>query len=289
MAQVPQAMNRHFNRWSPDHPRYSPTFDEQIERLNAATVQEAREFWSSFYGADGGTIAVVGDFDEDETVAVLEELFGDWEAPQPYERVADPYREVEVATVDIETPDKTNAMMMAVTTFSMRDDNLDYPALVMANYMLGGGFLSSRLATRIRQEEGLSYGVGSQVLAQPIDDSALFLTYAIFAPENADKVVDAFRDEMRKALEGGFTADELATAKRGYLDARQNGRSQDRTLVSMLNSNLFFGRTMEFTAAQERAIEALTVEQVNETLRRHISLDGISVFRGGDFANKLNQ
>ena len=289
MAQVPQAMNRHFNRWSPDHPRYSPTFDEQIERLNAATVQEAREFWSSFYGADGGTIAVVGDFDEDETVAVLEELFGDWEAPQPYERVADPYREVEVATVDIETPDKTNAMMMAVTTFSMRDDNLDYPALVMANYMLGGGFLSSRLATRIRQEEGLSYGVGSQVLAQPIDDSALFLTYAIFAPENADKVVDAFRDEMRKALEGGFTADELATAKRGYLDARQNGRSQDRTLVSMLNSNLFFGRTMEFTAAQERAIEALTLEGVNAALRRYIPLDDISIFRGGDFANKLNQ
>ena len=289
MAQVPQAMSRHFNRWSPDHPRYSPTFDEQIERLNAATVQEAREFWSSFYGADGGTIAVVGDFDEDEIAAELEQLFGDWQAPQPYERVADPYREVEVATVDIETPDKTNAMMMAVTTFSMRDDNPDYPALVMANYMLGGGFLSSRLATRIRQEEGLSYGVGSQVAAQPIDDSALFLTYAIFAPENADKVVDAFRDEMRKALEGGFTADELATAKRGYLDARQNGRSQDRTLVSMLNSNLFFGRTMEFLAAQERAIEALTLEEVNAALGRYIPLESISIFRGGDFANKLNQ
>ncbi len=289
MAQVPQAMSRHFNRWSPEHPRYSPTFDEQIERLNAATVQEAREFWSSFYGAEGGTIAVVGDFDGDETVAVLEELFGDWEASQPYERVADPYREVDTVTLDIETPDKTNAMMMAVTSFSMRDDDEDYPALVMANYMLGGGFLSSRLATRIRQQEGLSYGVASQIVAPPIDDSALFLTYAIFAPENADKVVAAYRDEVEKALEAGFTDEEFEAARRGYLDAQQNGRSQDRALASMLNGNLFFGRTMAFTAAQERAIGALTVEQVNETLRRHISLDGISVFRGGDFANKLNQ
>ena len=289
MAQVPQAMNRHFNRWSPEHPRYSPTFDEQIERLNAATVEEAREFWSSFYGSEGGTIAVVGDFDADEIAGELEELFGDWDAPQPYERVADPYREVETVTLDIETPDKTNAMMMAVTTFAMRDDSPDYPALVMANYMLGGGFLSSRLATRIRQEEGLSYGVGSQVVAQPIDDSALFLTFAIFAPENADKVVDAFRDEMRKASEGGFTEDELATAKRGYLDAQQNGRSQDRALVSMLNGNLFFGRTMEFTAARERAIEELTVEEVNEALRQYLSLDDISIFRGGDFASKLSQ
>ena len=289
MAQVPQAMGRHFSPWPPDHPRYSPTFEEQIERLNGATVEEAREFWASFYGAEGGTIAVVGDFDADEVAGVLEELFGDWQASEAYERVADPHRDVETVSVDIETPDKTNAMMMAVTTFSMRDDNEDYPALVMANYMLGGGFLSSRLATRIRQEEGLSYGVGSQIAAPPIDDSALFLTFAIFAPENADKVVDAFRDEIGKALEDGFTAEELDTARRGYLDAQQNGRSQDRALATTLHNNLFTGRTMAFTAAQEQAISELSLDEVNEALRKYISLDEISIFRGGDFANKLNQ
>ena len=289
MAQVPQAMSRHFNQWPVDHPRYSPTFDEQIERLNAVTVEEARAFWSSFYGARGGTIAVVGDFDPDQIAGELEALFGDWEAAEPYERVADPYRAVETVSVDIETPDKTNAMMMAVTTFAMRDDDEDYPALVMANYMLGGGFLSSRLATRIRQEEGLSYGVGSQIAAPPIDDSALFLTFAIFAPENADKVVAAFRDEIDKALEDGFTEEEFESARRGYLDAQKNGRSQDRALAAMLNSNLFTGRTMAFTAAQERAIEEMTLDEVNAALRKAISLDGISIFRGGDFANRLNQ
>ncbi len=289
MAQVPQAMSRHFSFWPADHPRYSPTFEEQIERLNAATVEEAREFWSSFYGAEGGTIAVVGDFDADEIAAELEELFGDWQASQPYERVADPYRKVETVSVDLETPDKTNAMMMAATTFAMRDADEDYPALVMANYMLGGGFLSSRLATRIRQEEGLSYGVGSQVAAPSLDDSALFLTFAIFAPENADKVVAAFSDEIRKAVSDGFTEEEFDAARRGYLDSRQNGRSQDRALAGMLNNNLFIGRTMEFTAAQERAIGELTLDEVNAALAKYISLDGISIFRGGDFASKLNQ
>lgn len=289
MAQVPTAMNRHFNRWPADHPRYSPTFDEQIERLNAATIEEARDFWSSFYGGEGGTIGVVGDFDPDEIAGVLEELFGDWQAAQPYERVADPYREVETVSVDLETPDKTNAVMMAVTSFSMRDDNEDYPALVIANDMLGGGFLSSRLATRIRQEEGLSYSVGSQVAAPSIDDSAVFLTFAIFAPENADKVVTAFRDEVRKALEDGFTEEEFEAARRGFLDRQQNGRSQDRAIASMLNNNLFTGRTMAFTAAQEQAIEELTLDEVNAALRKYLSLDAISIFRGGDFANKLNQ
>ncbi|MDE2849076.1 MAG: pitrilysin family protein [Acidobacteriota bacterium] len=285
MAQVPMAMGRHFSPWPADHPRYSPTFDEQIERLNAATVEEASEFWASFYGGEGGTIAIVGDFDPDEVAGALEELFGDWQAPEPYERVADPYREVETVSVDLETPDKTNAVMMAVASFSMRDDDEDYPALLMANELLGGGFLSSRLATRIRQEEGLSYSVGSQVAAPSIDDSAIFLTFAIFAPENADKVVTAFRDEVRKALEDGFTEEEFEAARRGFLDRQQNGRSQDRAVASMLNSNLFTGRTMAFTAAQEQAIAELSLDEVNAALGKVISLDDISIFRGGDFAN----
>jgi len=289
MAQVPMAMNRHFTRWPVDHPRYSPTFDEQTERLSGVTVEETREFWSSFYGAEGGTIAVVGDFDPDQVAGVLEELFGDWRAAEPYERVADPHREVETVSTDLETPDKTNAIMMAATSFSMRDDDEDYPALVMANYMLGGGFLSSRLATRIRQEEGLSYGVGSQIAAPPLDDSALFMTYAIFAPENADKVVAAFRDEVGKALEGGFTEEEFEVARRGYLDAQQNGRSRDAALATTLHNNLFTGRTMAFVAAQEQAIAELTLDEVNEALRKYISLEKVSIFRGGDFANKLNQ
>ena len=286
-ALVFQAFNRHLNQYPEDHPRYSTTFEEDIERLNAATVDEARAFWSEFYGAEGGTIAVVGDFDSDETIAVLEEIFGDWEAPEPYERVPDPYVEVETVAVDIETPDKANAWMVAVTAFRMRDDDPRYPALRMADFMLGGGFLNSRLPTRIRQEEGLSYGVGSQLAVPPVDDGGLFLTYAIFAPENGDRVVDAFRDELRRALEEGFTQEELDAAKRGFLDAQQNGRSNDGALAGQLSNNLFTNRTMEFTAAREAAIEALTLDEVNAALRDYVSLDDISIFRAGDFANKL--
>ena len=286
-ALVFQAFNRHLNRFPEDHPRYSTTFEEDIERLNAATVDEARAFWSEFYGAEGGTVAVVGDFDPDETLAVLEEVFGGWEAPEPYERVPDPYVDVETVSVDIETPDKANAWMVAVTTFRMRDDDPRYPALRMADFMLGGGFLNSRLPTRIRQEEGLSYGVGSQLAVPPVDDGGLFLTYAIFAPENGDRVVDAFRDELRRALEEGFTQEELDAAKRGFLDAQQNGRSNDRALAGQLSNNLFTNRTMEFTAAREAAIGALTLEEVNAALRDYVSLENISIFRAGDFANKL--
>ena len=159
--------------------------------------------------------------------------------------------------------------------------------MALANYMLGGGFLNSRLATRIRQKDGLSYGVGSAFSAHPIDETALFNVYAIFGPENANKVVAAFKEEIARALESGFTPEEVAAAKRGFLDGAQNGRANDGAVAAQLSSNLFFNRTMAFVEAREEAIAALTPEQIHAALKRHLDLAKMSIFRGGDFANKL--
>ena len=287
-ALAKEAKNRHVtSQYGKEHVRYVPTFEEQIARIRAVTLEEARDFQASFYGAEGGTIAIVGDFGPDEILSVLEEVFGDWTAKEPFQHVDMPYQDLETVAVDIETPDKTNAIMVASQVLRMRDDHADFPAMPVANHILGAGFLHSRLATRIRQKEGLSYSVGSQFSATPLDEFGLWLAYAIFAPENADKVMAAFREEMARALESGFTAEEVTTAKRSYLDGARNARADDGTMASMLADNLFLDRTMAFTAQQEVAIEALTPADINAALRRHIDLRRISVFRGGDFANKL--
>ena len=84
--------------WPVDHPRYTPTFEEQIQRLEAATVGEAQSFWAMFAGAQGGTMSVVGDFDPAEIRPIVEEIFGDWTSQEPYSRVDDPYHAVETVS-----------------------------------------------------------------------------------------------------------------------------------------------------------------------------------------------
>ena len=287
-ALASNALSRHIgSRYAEDHVLYTPTLNEQIGRYETVTVDEAKDFWASFYGAEGGTVAIVGDFDPNEIVAVLEQVFADWEAPEAYQRVAVPYEDVAALAVDVETPDKSNAFMFAAQVMQMKDDHPDYPALLLADYMLGGGFLNSRLPKRIRQQDGLSYGVGSQLTADALDDIGQFFTYAIFAPENADKVVAAFKEEMARALDSGFTDEEVEAAKRGYLDSAQNARANDLTVAGQLASNLFLDRSMDFVAKQEAAIAALTADDILAALQRHIDVDRISIFRAGDFANKL--
>jgi zinc protease len=150
--------------------------------------------------------------------------------------------------------------------------------------MLGGGFLNSRLSTRIRQKDGLSYSVGSQFSANSLDPVSIFFGYAIFAPENVDKLQTAFKEELTRALKEGFTAEEVAAAKQGLLDSRRVNRAQDEILASAWASNLYVGRTFQWSADLEKKIAALTPEQIRDAMRRHLDPAKLTVVKAGDFA-----
>jgi zinc protease len=278
------ALERHMARYPEGHPRYTPTLDEERRALEAAGLDAVQAFHREFYGASNACLTVVGDFDAAEVKALLEELFGSWKSPRPFERVKSVFFDVPAAAQALETPDKANAVAMGSQNLALRDDHPDYPALVLGNFMLGGGFLNSRLATRIRQKDGLSYGVGSSLSANPLDASGEFRFFAIFAPENAARVEAAFREELARALRDGFTPEEMAAAQSGLLQSRQVGRAQDPRLAGTLALYLYLVRTLAWDQALEDRIKALTPEQVAAALRRHIDPSKITLVRAGDFA-----
>ncbi len=279
------AMNRHFNgRWPKGHPYYVPTFDEQIADTRSLTVEQLRAFHRGFYGAGDGEIALVGDFDADALRPQLERLFGDWTRPQPFARIAHPQVGVDTVTRRIETPDKANGVILLRTELPLSDTDADYPALLVGNYVFGGGTLKSRLADRIRQQDGLSYGVSSQFSASPLDPRAVLMAFAIAAPENIGKVRAAFDDELNKLLEHGVTEAELKDAVDGLLKARQRSRGEDRALVGQLAGNAYLDRTMAWEAELDARLAALTVEQVNAVWRKHVGSARFSAFEAGDFA-----
>ncbi len=279
------AFARHMAPRPVGHPQYTETFEETIVALNAASLDNVRSFYQDFYGfGRGGNVTVLGDFDATAVEALVRELFGDWPRRRDYVRVPFPYVDVRDTTITINTPDKANAIFFAGLNFPMRDDHPDYPALQLAGYMLGGGFLNSRLAVRIRQQEGISYGIGANINARPLDSLASFNTNAIYAPQNADRLVAAYREEIERALRDGFTAAEVAAAKRGWTQGRDVARATDNQLTSTISNGLFLGRTLRWDEDFEARVRAVTVDQINQALRRHISLDRVTMVKAGDFA-----
>jgi zinc protease len=262
--------------------RYVGTVDEEIEDLKKVTLDEARKFYQQFYGAAEGEFTVVGQFDKVEIQKLGEDLFGNWRAAAPYARILTPYRKIEAANVKIETPDKQNAMSVAGQMFKMSDEDPDYPAMIMANYILGGTF-SARLVTRIRQKEGLSYGVQSEINVPTRDDGATFFAVAISNPENAPKVEASFMDEMGLTIKGGFTSEELAAAKKAWAEEEMVGRSQDGSLTRLLAARARWGRTMQFDQGLESKVAALTLDQVSAALGKALGTGTFIYVKAGDF------
>lgn len=278
------AMSRLIDATPPGHVRHVSTLQEQLTEVKAVTVAEVKAFHAAFYGANNATFSAVGDFDAAALKAQLSAQFDSWKSAQAYVRIPYTVKPAAGAKISMETPDKANSMLFAIQPMAMKDSADSYPALLIANHMLGGGALRSRLADRIRQKEGLSYGVGSQLSIRALDPAGLWLAYAISAPQNTAKVEAALREEVQKAITEGFTEEELAEAKKGWRQSNEVNRTQDAALARRLSSYLKIERNMDYDKGLEAKVAALSIAQVNEALRQNLKPINLSVISAGDFA-----
>lgn len=265
------------------HPLYVPSLPELITDATALKVEDAKAYHARFYGAQSGYIAVVGDFDEQATQAQLEKLFGGWKSAEAYARIPVPYVALEQKHGSIETPDKKMAFYGAGTNFKLKESDPDYAAMLIADYMLGGGFLNGRVPQRLREKEGLSYGAGTYMRAGTHDDFAAILGYAIYAPQNVGKVETGFNEEIAKAVDKGFTEAELKLAREGLLKELESARADDGELAGDLVQQLDLDRTTAFDQEVEDRLKRLSLKEVNEALKKYVDPKKFSSLKVGDF------
>ena len=285
----PQALatrfvNRTVNPYPAEDPRYMPTIPEEIDRVKALTASDVRRIYDLYLGGKNGELAVVGDFDPAEVTPRLDSMLADWKSTQPFQRIVRSGDLKYTPTTEIiKTPDKANAMYFAGLVFPMKDDHPDYAALVVGNFILGGGGgLSSRLGDRVREQDGLSYAVGTGMRSSSLDPRTSFYVYAIANPTNVDKLRKAIREEFDKMLKDGITDEELAAAKKGILQEAEVGRTNDAALAAELSGTLLAKRTLAFEAKQEAAIAAMTKERVLEAMRKYVKPERLVLAIAGD-------
>lgn len=262
--------------------RYQPTFDERIADIQAVKPEAVRALHALVVGGSRVDLAVVGDFDVDAVKAAARKAFGGWRTAVPYERVPFLSPQPKPQRLAFRTPDKQNAVLTVVMPLAMNEAHPDYAALMLGNYLLGNGG-NSRLWTRIREREGLSYDVYATLGWDLYDQNTWWIGGAIFAPANRDKVEAAFAQEIERARKDGFTAKELAEGKQGLLNYRALSRAQDRNLAGSWARNLDLNRGFERTAQVDEQIRGLSLEQVNAAFRRHVDPSRFVWGLAGDF------
>ncbi|GLC90686.1 peptidase M16 [Cupriavidus sp. TA19] len=278
------ALGRHGDPYPVGDPRHARSIAENIADLRAATLAQVRDFHARFYGAGHAQLSLVGDFDAPATAAQAAQLFGDWTAAQPYAHVDRPFVPIPPAEFMLPAPGKANAVYVAAAPIDLTSDSPDYALMMIANRVLGGASLRSRLADRLRQQEGLSYGASSWVQVGALDRAGRFGLQAQYAPQNLARLQHAVADELERFTRDGITAPELAEAVSGLLQQGTVSRSNDAALAGTLANQLYLGRTMAFTAELETRLRAATRESVNAAIRRYMQAGGLSRVYAGDFS-----
>ncbi len=283
-ALAANALRRKLYPYPKDDVRYAPTIDESIQRLEGVTVDQVRKLYEEQLGGTTGEFVAVGDFDAAPVLKQMEAALQGWKAKTPYARVERRFVEgVKAERIVIETPDKANAVYLAGVTFPLSDADPEDPALEVADFIFGSGTLSSRLGVRVRQKEGLSYGVSSGFSAESLDQSARLQIFAICNPRNIDKVDAAVLDETDKMLKNGVSATEVREAVSAYLASRKVGRASDGAIAGQLGGLLSVGRTFAYEVDLEKKLSALTPDQVSAAFKQFVNPAKMVIVEAGDF------
>ncbi len=273
---------RHGNPWPKDDVRYVPSFEEAMADVKQISREPLEAFHQWFYGAGQMRFTAVGNFEPDAAQAALIAGLDGWQEAPAFERVPDPYHEIGPDVFEIDTPDKANAFFVAGMPIEVQDTDPDFAALMVANRLLGQSE-TSRLWMRVREEEGLSYNVRSQLSLSSYEPSGTWTVYAIYAPENRDALVTAIEEEIERVLADGFSEDEVASEVRALLQQRRLSRAQDGALASAWLDYLGLDRTFVWSAEIDDKLQALDAEQVNAALRRVFKPGQLTEVFAGDW------
>jgi zinc protease len=266
------------------HPLYTNDSKEELEDLSKLKLEDVKQFYKDFYGANNALIAFAGELDKPVIKVFMQKSFTTWNSKADYAVVTEKHFDIKGVTESINTPDKTNAMLLGNININISQQHPDYPALYMANELLGGGaFLNSRIPQRLRENEGMSYGAGSFLEANYKFDVTKMGLYAMFNPLYKGRLDSALHQEVDKAIAAGFTKDELEKSKSSMMEMNRTQLGDNRFLAGLLRWYLRDERPLSEFTDFENKVKALTPEAVNVALRKYFDKTKLVMIYAGDF------
>lgn len=281
------AMLRAAAPFTKDQYYYVPTLAERANEIAATTLDEVKDFYKQI-GPANVQIAAVGDADADTIADAVRKAFKGWATNAPFERIPRPFIAVTPGTTVLQTPDKPMAAVGMATSLPFKDSDPNACALIIATNILGRG-LHSRIGTRLRGQDGLSYDSLTTLQIGRMDAASTFLSYAICAKENADKTAAALREETDRWIRDGVTQEELNEAIKGYRLSLLSSFSNDAVLADLIARDMFAGRTMTWQADLLSQLDSLTQSDVNDAIRKWFSGAQFAEVRAGDFPLQAGQ
>jgi zinc protease len=264
-----------FARVYEGHP-YARPVDGTLESVEALTVEELRAAHRRALTRDRLHIAVVGAITPEELAPLLDEVFGALpESGPPLPPVAEIAARGSLSVIDHGIP-------QSIVVFGHEGiprSDPDFVAASVMDHILGGGGFGSRLTEEIREERGLSYGVGTYLA--PNDRGWLYMGQFSSANERVAEALAILRAEWARMAEEGVTEAELEAAKKYLTGAYPLRFSSNGAIANQLLGLQIAGLGIGYVNERNDLVEAVTVEDIRRVADRLLDPDALTLVAVG--------
>ncbi|GBC81308.1 putative zinc protease [bacterium HR10] len=271
-------------------PFYERPASERIASLETMTVEEVRRFYRAHYGPRHLVLVVVGDVRAEEIGRQIEREFGDWRAEATtsedpralWARMPRaPLPEASRREV-VYMPDKANVDIVLGHAGRLRRTDPDYFAAIIANAALGYSTLSSRLGVRVRDQEGLTYGIVSRFCEPSFLDGPWAVSVTV-NPKNVERAVASTLDVLTRYVAEGITRQELEDEKSAFVGSFLVGLGTNAGIAAQLLLAEIFGFGPSYLDRLPDDVRALTQDEVNAAIRTYFHPERLITVIAGEY------
>lgn len=255
-----------------DHP-YALSTSGTEDTVSQITPTNIQEFHQTHFRPDNIVISVVGKINNAEAIALVEQVFGDWQAP------ATPLPTLNLPTI---TPkpykatkhQETQQSMIMLGYLAASVNSSDYAALKLLNTYLGNG-LSSRLFVELREKRGLAYDVSAFYPTRL--DISNFTVYIGTAAENTAIAQAGLRTEVERLVANPLSEEELQVAKNKLLGQYALGKQTNSQIAQILGWYETLGLGIEFDSEFQENLAMVTVTEAQKVAGKYFIEPYISI------------
>lgn len=263
------------------HPYAQPTSGNAAS-INSISRQQLQGFYQSYYSAGNAQIALVGDLSLARAQHIAERISQALPQGKAAASVATPQPPA-ASQRHIDFDSSQTHILLAQQT--LERGHPDYPALYLANQILGGSGFGSRLMEEVREKRGLTYGVYSNL--SPMQAAGPFMISLQTRAELSQATLDFVQQLLRDFVEQGPTEDELAISKRQILGSFPLSAASNSAIVGQLGAIGFYDLPLSWQDDFIRSIQALDLATVRSAIQRHLQPDALTVITLGPKVEQL--
>ncbi len=274
-----QVLNREFEKAIyGDNPL---TWQASRKTLEAVTAADLKAVHAQYFYPKNIILAASGDFAKAELKAKIEKRAAGWKnGAAKFPAVASSFPAPEPGVYFVQKP--INQGYISIGHLGVEESNPDYYAIQVMNFILGGGSFTSRITTKVRSDEGLSYNQGSRFTTR-WGFPGTFSGYVQTKSSTVGYAISLILDEMNRIRTQPVTDAEMETAVNYYLDSFSSQFEISQAIVSNFANMEMTGRPMDTYKTYRSRIQAVTKAKVQEVARKYIQPDKAVIMIVGDF------